>query len=465
MKNRVVMDAISMLALEREIKSTERSRICVVRDRKSGVRYIYRSFLGNGEVYRKLQGKECPYLPKIFDVSEAEGWVYVLEEFIQGDTLAFLLEGKPLSSEHAAQILTHVCKALEILHGLGAVHRDIKPENIILRGSEAVLIDFDASRICKPENHMDTQIMGTTGYAAPEQYGFSQTDARADIYALGILLNEMLTCQHPSRLLAEGEYRSVIQKCTQINADQRYMSVRDLMDALNKPTIAPVAKGIHVWWLAIPAVILVVVLLFLQFAGQTEEDKLQFPSAPENALLQVSESSAPPETPPTTLPDIHVFYREQLEIPKRPWEGSTQGYATPFKCDMDGDGIQEDYLFGMKMINCPNQGVVYYDINTAFHGDEYPREVHPCVWRVAEDGDMTIAWEFAALLTNAKVNIWRVDDLGAPMPEAWTMDHTWPGCVSVIFYPKTNGTWLYEVTADLGQEHLTAIATTSFYFE
>ena len=91
-----------------------------------------------------------------------------------------------------------MCKALWVLHSLGAVHRDVKPENIILRGSEAVLIDFDAARLYKPEESGDTQVLGTTGFAAPEQYGLSQTDRRADIYAVGILMNVMLTGEHPS---------------------------------------------------------------------------------------------------------------------------------------------------------------------------------------------------------------------------------------------------------------------------
>ena len=69
-----------------------------------------------------------------------------------------------------------------MLHGFGVVHREIKPENIIIRGAQAVLIDFDASRMVDPEKNSDTKILGTTGYAAPEQYGFFQTDVRADIF-------------------------------------------------------------------------------------------------------------------------------------------------------------------------------------------------------------------------------------------------------------------------------------------
>lgn len=115
---------------------------------------------------------------------------------------------------------------------MGAVHRDIKPENVILRGSEAVLIDFDASRIFKSENTSDTRVLGTTGYAAPEQYGIAQTDERADIYSLGVLLNIMLTGKHPSKELASGRLGRIVQKCTMVNPKKRYQNVLYLMEAL-----------------------------------------------------------------------------------------------------------------------------------------------------------------------------------------------------------------------------------------
>ena len=115
---------------------------------------------------------------------------------------------------------------------MGAVHRDIKPENVIIRGSEAVLIDFDASRIFKSEHHSDTQILGTTGYAAPEQYGITQTDERADIYSVGVLINVMLTGEHPSRRLASGRMGLVVERCTRVSPEKRYKNVLRLMQAL-----------------------------------------------------------------------------------------------------------------------------------------------------------------------------------------------------------------------------------------
>ena len=79
---------------------------------------------------------------------------------------------------------------------------------------------------------MDTQILGTAGFAAPEQYGLSQTDRRADIYALGILINVMLTGQHPSQRQAEGRLGRVVERCTRVNPARRYPNVLRLMEAL-----------------------------------------------------------------------------------------------------------------------------------------------------------------------------------------------------------------------------------------
>lgn len=216
----------------KELKTSERGCVSVVRHRQSGTRYLFRQYEGSGEVYQKLLTVSCPNLPKIYEVGECEGKTAVLEEYIQGDTLAFLLEGDLLTVKEAKRIMMQLCSALWVLHSMGAVHRDIKPENVIVRGDEAVLIDFDASRIFKNESENDTQILGTTGYAAPEQYGISQSDERADIFALGVLLNIMLTGKHPSKELAAGRMGRIVQKCTMTNPKKRYKNVLYLMEAL-----------------------------------------------------------------------------------------------------------------------------------------------------------------------------------------------------------------------------------------
>lgn len=216
----------------RVLKQSPRGTVSVVRHKKSGTRYVFRRYSGSGEVYRRLLPVLCPHLPQIMEAAEQDGQTAVLEEYVQGDTLTFLLEGGVLSWPEARRVTEDVCAALWVLHSLGAVHRDVKDSNVILRGDQAVLIDFDASRIIKPEGTADTVVLGTTGYAAPEQFGLSQTDGRADIYSLGVLLNVMLTGQHPSRQLAAGHAGRVVQRCTMTSPEQRYHSVQELREAL-----------------------------------------------------------------------------------------------------------------------------------------------------------------------------------------------------------------------------------------
>lgn len=216
----------------RVLKQSPRGTVSVVRHKKSGTRYVFRRYSGSGEVYRRLLPVLCPHLPQIMEAAEQDGQTAVLEEYVQGDTLAELLMGARLTEREARQVTMQLCQALHVLHSMGAVHRDVKPENVILRGSDAVLIDFDAARIYKDKSESDTQVLGTTGFAAPEQYGIFQSDERADIFSLGVLLNIMLTGKHPSREMAAGKMGRIVRKCTMTAPEQRYQSTRALMEVL-----------------------------------------------------------------------------------------------------------------------------------------------------------------------------------------------------------------------------------------
>ena len=216
----------------RPLKEGPRGGVFLLRHKKTGRLLVFRRFSGSGEVYRKLLRYSCPNLPEVLETAEQEGTVLVLEEFIQGDTLDFLLKAAPLSPKATREIIIQLCQALRVLHAFGAVHRDIKPENVILREREAVLIDFDAARLHKPAHENDTVVLGTTGFAAPEQYGLSQSGPQADIYSLGVLMNVMLTGEHPSRKLADGRLGRVVQRCTQVNPEKRYRSAIHLMEAI-----------------------------------------------------------------------------------------------------------------------------------------------------------------------------------------------------------------------------------------
>lgn len=216
----------------RVLKQSPRGTVSVVRHKKSGTRYVFHRYSGSGEVYRRLLPVLCPHLPQIMEAAEQDGQTAVLEEYVQGDMLAELLMGARLTEREARQVTMQLCQALHVLHSMGAVHRDVKPENVILRGSDAVLIDFDAARIYKVASESDTQVLGTMGFAAPEQYGIFQSDERADIFSLGVLLNIMLTGKYPSREMAAGKMGRIVRKCTMTAPEQRYQSARALMEVL-----------------------------------------------------------------------------------------------------------------------------------------------------------------------------------------------------------------------------------------
>ena len=217
---------------ERLLKRSPRGSVHLLRHEAGGQRFVLRRFTGNAEVYRRLLHCTCRNLPAVYEVASQGEENLVLEEYIQGDTLDFLLKDTLFTAKETRKIVTQVCRALWVLHSLGAVHRDVKPDNIILRGSEAILIDFDAARLYKPEETADTQILGTTGFAAPEQYGLSQTDQRTDIFAVGVLINVMLTGKHPSKQLAPGRLGHIVARCTQVNPKNRYSDVLRLMEVL-----------------------------------------------------------------------------------------------------------------------------------------------------------------------------------------------------------------------------------------
>ena len=218
--------------VRRLLKQSPRGSVSLIRHKATGKRFILRRTVGSAEVYCKLLHYNCCFLPQIMEVAVGQDEVLVLEEYIEGDTLDYLLQGGVLTAEQTRVIVTQVCQALWVLHTMGAVHRDVKPENIILRGQEAVLIDFDVARMYKPKLPADTEVLGTVGFAAPEQFGLSQSDARADIYSVGVLINVMLTGRHPSKQMADGRFGRIVERCTRVNPQKRYKNVQRLMAAL-----------------------------------------------------------------------------------------------------------------------------------------------------------------------------------------------------------------------------------------
>lgn len=182
--------------------------------------------------YTALCDVVCDHLPQVYDVVDTDDGQVVLEEYVDGITVAALAECGRIRYRQAKKILRGVCHALSVLHQNGFVHRDVKPENVLVRpNGQSVLVDLNISRQVTQAGR-DTVIMGTVGYASPEQLGLTQSDARTDVYACGVLLNVMLTGKHPSEKLARGRAGRIVRRCTAVNPDDRYPSARRLAMAL-----------------------------------------------------------------------------------------------------------------------------------------------------------------------------------------------------------------------------------------
>ena len=199
-------------------------------------KYLIKRFSANfnDDVYRVLKDEEHPNLPKIYEVCWDSSGITVLEEYIRGERLDRILEDGPLGRKLACRYACQLCDALTFLHSKKIIHRDIKPSNIIITPElTAVLIDLSIAKTENPHSG-DTRALGTPGFAAPEQFGISPSAVETDIYALGTLLNLMLTGEHPTVKNPKGLINMVVSKATSTQISKRYHSAADLKRALKR---------------------------------------------------------------------------------------------------------------------------------------------------------------------------------------------------------------------------------------
>lgn len=195
------------------------------------------SYNRNDHVYRKLEHLSSPNLPKIYTVCSDDEYLCVLEEFIDGKTLAEVAGDSTIPLKTACQYMCDVCSGLSQLHNENIIHRDIKPSNIIITPSgTAVIIDFGIARLTGDNRLSDTQNLGTAGYAAPEQFGITQSSPETDIYPIGVILNELVLGVHPTVDIPKGKIGKIITRCTSTQMSKRYHTVNELRNALVKLT-------------------------------------------------------------------------------------------------------------------------------------------------------------------------------------------------------------------------------------
>lgn len=221
-------DSLKLSFYQEEEFICGRNDIILVRHHESGIPYI-KKLLGiyDKSIYTFLKDYPVEHMPRIIEMFESENCLIVIEEYIEGRTVAELLEEGTFSEEKAVNISKSICNILEVLHNLPKpiVHRDIKPSNLMIdKAGEVILLDMNVAKWYDPDKSGDTRYMGTREYAAPEQvgYGLKASSAKSDIYAVGILLNVMITGQYPRDKRADGEIWKIIKRCISLEANDRY---------------------------------------------------------------------------------------------------------------------------------------------------------------------------------------------------------------------------------------------------
>lgn len=204
------------------------------------IKYIYKKILEaqNYDIYKKVQSLSIPNVPKIYEIISLDDKLIVIEEYINGSSLKEILaESKIISGAKVIEYILSLINIIEEFHSASPpiIHKDIKPSNIMINNDGILkLIDFDISRIYRNDQSTDTHILGTYGYAAPEHFGFNQTDARTDIYSLGATMNKMLVGKLPADQLYKGDLSKIISKCIEIDPNRRYQDVTELKNELFK---------------------------------------------------------------------------------------------------------------------------------------------------------------------------------------------------------------------------------------
>ncbi len=183
------------------------------------------------DVYRRLMDETCPYLPRVYETEEYEGECFAYYEYTEGETLEDMMQEGSYTIDDAEKWMEQLCVAMAALHAMrpSVVHRDIKPENIIIsKEGNLKLIDLGAARMFKRGRVADTEQIGTRGYAAPEQYGFNQSDSRTDIYAAGIVLHAVM-----ERFNEKAKpYEAIAARCARLDPKDRFTSAHAMRRAL-----------------------------------------------------------------------------------------------------------------------------------------------------------------------------------------------------------------------------------------
>ncbi len=262
----------------RLLKRTDKSMIWLAAAR-DGSLVVWKEISLTGLPYAALKQLSTGPWPRVLYAAEDGEGTLVIEEYIQGESLFERISRKAfLTEKEAAGIIIQLCEGLTRLHEAGLIHRDIKPSNLMLQpGSSVRLIDFDASRLVKERGEEDTRLLGTRGYAPPEQFGYGQTEARSDIYSLGVTMKEALAPEY------HGYLQGILAKCMEVDVKRRYGSAQELSRAVRY------GKYRRPGLLAGAAILLAAALLSLYAPVPSRQEKVPETIVSQQESLQATE--------------------------------------------------------------------------------------------------------------------------------------------------------------------------------
>ena len=295
------------LSYYKEIATLDASHnILMVQHTESGRTYVKKSLsLYNKDVYSELMAHPVVGIPKIFEALEYEEKLIVIEEYISGITLEKLLKEKGnLPEEQVRSYGEMLCDILTGLHSLEppVIHRDIKPSNVILTDSgKLVLVDLNGAKLADPGQEKDTTLIGTAGYAAPEQYGFGASNTQTDLYAVGRLMTCLLTGSPENIEQCPDTIKAVIKKCIQLDPSKRYSSALQLKNALSG-TSTKISKRFMPYFIIAFSVVLAAVMCIIILKHTAESDSGHEPASTAYKALTDKNSNEAPEDITDPLP-------------------------------------------------------------------------------------------------------------------------------------------------------------------
>lgn len=441
-----------------------------------GERRILRRYAGTDVPCRALAESEAPQLARVYACYDANGDTISEEEYVDGTLLSDLLRRTLLSEAQAAAVTREICLGLQTLHSLGFVHRDVKPENVMLtQQGRVVLLDLDAAAPVMGTPDTNTRLLGTAGYAAPEQFGFARCDVRADIFALGVLLNVALTGEHPAVRLAEGRLGRIVRRCTNTNAAQRYANIDALLRQL--PPERPVhlcglcggktPGGGCVWcggaakrkagqklgW----ALAAAIAGLALAVGGYAIG--LQNPTA---AMARHAQAQAQGQQEAEPALAAEVTFRQSTPVEVAAWPGGDIPFTAPFFCDLDGDGEEEQYCFAVAD-TWPGESEIRV-VQRAGRG--FPEGIQitenylPVICRETADGGFEAVPELVDLLEDPVITLYYLGEQPEELISAARLPGkrfgVWPGEVEARVSLACEGEWVILARATVAGQPVEA---------